>query len=361
METQDQLENPVIKDDAGAKFLEAARLHDRGEDIPSDLIPQVDEPAETPIEAETAEVELEENVPTAEELADPANKDRARDPATGKFIKKSEVASTEVQTVDAKPVSEFEQKKLDKAAKEKERQDRSWESLNRQKEELEARRRELEQREQQAQQPRRQKPEPRKFHSQQFIDAHADFVTRERQERIEARKALEIGDYDSFGRHNDEADQQAILAIQAQESAKQFYAVEQQEALELQKEQYAGVWRGHLNEAFKAEPELSNAASPLSKEVQGLLEAHGQQFWLLPDGFKHLVRIAKLQLDAKDAPTLREQLAKERAENARLNGKLQPTAAGVTGPARQQSFDDNKPDEQFASIMRAARSIDSGE
>lgn len=355
----DTLDNPVIKEDLGAKFLEAAALSDRGEDVPASLLPDQSEIVE--------QVETEENVPTEAELADPANKDRARDKVSGKFIKKAAGATA----LDAAPdavdalktaadaptgeLSEFEKKKQEKAAKDKERQDRSWENLNREKDELARRRQELSQFEQQLRNPQRQRQaaQPREYSSKQFFEASQDFKTTARNA---FKRYQETGDEAAL----DEFNKNDQWAEQAQQNAIEFYALEEQEGQQTRIQQQQGVWVRNMETIIKSDPELAKADSPISLQLQELLKTDGQILQLIPNGFAKAVEIARLRLDAKDAPSLREQLKTVKAEIDRLNGLTQPSTGGVPGPAQKKSFDDMKPEDQWASIQRSAAALDAG-
>lgn len=357
METE--IDNPVIKDDLGSKFLEAAALHDRGEDVPADLIGE---------QSETPEVETEDHPATVEELADPANKGRPRD-EQGRFIKQKpdETAQTPEQkavdapktapdTVAAQEPSEFEKKKQERAAKERERQDRSWENLNREKEELARRRQEWEQREQamRQSQQQRQTQQPREFSSQQLFEAKNDFRKTAREAFKRYQENGNEADLDIFNQNDQWADQ-------AEQNAIQFFEMEERENQQAQIQQHQGVWIANMEKTIKGNPELAKADSPVSKELQDILKTHGQVLQMLPDGFDRGVELAQLRLDAKDAPTLRTQLATAKAEIDRLNGKLAPTPGGVTGPVSPKPFEEKTSEDQFATIMRGAARIDAGE
>lgn len=336
-------------DETESQLLAAAAQADRGEDM------QLPEPTKS----ESAEVvETEENVPTEAELADPANKDRARDPVSGKFIKRNpeNVQAVARYTVDAPKtdsntpkaeLSEFEKKKQEKAAKEEERKNRSWENLNREKEELAARRRELAEHEQRLRNPQqqRQAPQPRQFSSAQFFDAREDF-----------RKTAKA----AFKRYQDTGDETALdefnkndqMADAAEKNAIEFYELEHQENQQAQLRQHQSTWVQNMEKTMKASPELAEADSPISKELQEILKSHGQVLQMLPDGFDRGVELAQLRLDAKEAPTLRERVKALEAEKQRQDGLLSPTPGGVTNPPAKKTISTMNETELLAAAAR---------
>lgn len=342
-----ELENPVINDEAEAKLLEAAGLADAGRDIPSDLLP------EKPAEKEET-LETEENVPTEAELADPANKDRARDPVSGKFIKRpaaAQVAPTESGDASkAVPESDYAAKQRERKEKETARLDKTWENVNRQKEELEARRMELQQYEQQLRQPQQpRQQQARQFSSHELLNAHDDF-------KAKAKSALDAGDYDTFNEQN-------ALAEQAFNNATQFFHLEQQEAQQAQMQQHGQTWNQHMVEAIKSDPDLSDSSSALSKEVQQILQVNGKDLWMFPDGFNKAVELARLRIDAREASTLRERVkALEEAKQAQ-DALLAPSKGGVTSPqpTTGKTFDKMTTEEQERHVLAMAERMDSGQ
>jgi hypothetical protein len=353
------LPNPVITEDAEAELLlsqahaeDTKPYSEESEENPSP------EPQEEPI---ASELELEESEPTAEELADPANQDRARDPITGKFVKKAEaiaepkpVADAAAKTDPPAPVlSEFEQKKLEKAAKEKERQDRSWENLNREKEELAQRRREFDERQRQISQPQqqRQQPRARQYSSQQLLEAHQDFKRTAREAFKRYQETGNEADLDAFNQNDQWADQ-------AFANAGEFYQLEQREAQQQAVQQHHAAWVGNMEKSIQKNPDLAKIDSPIAIEVQEILKTHGQVLQMLPDGFDRAVELGQLRLDAKDAPSLREKIAAVQKENERLTALTSPSKGGVTGAPAKKSFDSMSLEEMGNELRHAAELAD---
>jgi len=344
---QEMIENPAVKpgelDDFDQKLLEAAEMADRGEEIPKDLLVQEAESPEPSTDTATSEQ---------------AKLERERDPITGKFIKQTDKvagdqsnATTEVVAPPQEPSSdqsesEYAAKIREKKEKEQVRLDKTWENVNRQKEEIEQRRQELEQREAQMRAPREPSQQPRQFTSKQLFDASQEF-------KVSAKKALENGDYDTFN-------QQSDLAEKAFENAAQFYELEQGEAQQFAQHKHTQVWEQNIKEAFKADPELANPDSELSKEVQNILEVQGKKLWIYPDGFNDAVQIAKMRIRATGYDNILEANKKLKAENDRLNGLTAVTPGGVTSGPRSRNFNDMSSAEQDAYLMSEAARIDAG-
>jgi len=343
-----ELENPILKpsDPALDDIMKAAELADKGADIPANLLGKPADPGSTP--ATEPGVTGAEPDPEAEPAAAPAG-ERARD-AQGRFIKtEKEIADEKAASeaaVASPATSESDYAKAQREKKEKEtaRLEKTWENVNRQKEEIEQRRRELEQRERQMSQPRQRPQVRREYSSKQVLEASQDFKAR-------AKEALAAGDYDTFNEQN-------ALSDKAFESAAQLYQIEQQEAQQTAQQRHQQTWQGHALEVFKSEPDAANPESPLSKQITQILEQHGNVLWMIPDGFKKAVELAKLRLEAADAPTLRADAAKWKAEVDRLNGLTSPSKDGVTSPPSTKRFEDMSSKEQEALLMRRAEEID---
>lgn len=346
------LENPVLTGDAEAELLlNAAHEEDHKPFV---------EDGEEPVVVQT---ELEESTPTAEELADPANKDRERDPITGKFVKRTEAAAPDAisATVDAPktapdaPVlSEYEQKKADKAKAEEIRKDRSWENINKTKDELAQRKRELDQQAQQMRNPQqqRQAPQRREFSSAQFYDAREDF-------RNTAKAAFKRYQETGDERALDEFNKNDQWADAAEKSAIQFYDLEQREAQQAQLHQHQSIWVQNMEKSIKAKPELGKPDAPISKEIQEILKSHGQVLQMLPDGFDRAVELAQLRLDAKDAPSLREKVGTLQKEVERLTGLTSLSRGGPTGgPAGKKAFDNLSLEDMGAQLRQMAEEAD---
>lgn len=347
-----ELENPVIKDDDSdaidQKFMEAAALADRGQDIPDSLIPKA----------------TDELTATEETKPEAQSTDRPRDDK-GRFTKRpdgSDIPENEREPDErpakpaattaepTKPQSEFEAAKKSKADQENERKDRSWKAINEQKDEIARARAELEQQRQQLQQVARQ-PRPqqqRKYTSRDLAEAAQEY-------RKLAKAALQEGDLDKFN----ENDQLADAAIQ---HAQQFAQLEAQEAQQEAQARHQSTWQFHMTEAIKSEPELSNPESPISKAMTAMLEQNGQVFWMIPDGFKRAVEIVKLQIEAGSAKELRQKTEDLQKEIERLNEQLTPTPGGAGGkPAGTKKFEDMNDAEQEAYLATAAAKADSGQ
>lgn len=274
--------------------------------------------------------------------------ERKRGP-DGKFIKTDAEKEAEAnsEAVDASKTateSEYAAKQREKKEKESARLDKTWENVNKQKEEIEQRRIELAQREAALRNPPAPKPQPRKYTSSQLWDAHEDF-------KKAARTALAGANYDEFSK-------QEHLADEAFKSANQFYQMEQQEAVQAQQTKWNQGWTGHAAKVMEKMPELADANSPLSLELTELFKSHGPVFYQIPDGFPKAVEIAKLRLDAKDAPTLREKVKAQETEIARLNGLTAPSKGGPAGAPSAKTFEKMNAAEQDAYLMRQAAEHD---
>ena len=343
---QEMIENPAVKpgelDDFDQKLLEAAEMADRGEEIPKDLLVQEAESPEPSTDTATSEQ---------------AKLERERDPITGKFIKQTDKvagdqsnATTEVVAPPQEPSSdqsesEYAAKIREKKEKEQVRLDKTWENVNRQKEEIEQRRQELERREQEFVRPQVQSQQ-RQFSSKQLFDASQEF-------KVTAKKALENGDYDTFN-------QQSDLAEKAFENAAQFYELEQKETSDMAQRRHTLTWEQNIKEAFKADPELADPDSALSKEVQSILEVQGKKLWVYPDGFNDAVAIAKMRMDAGSVSGLKETLKKLKAENDRLNGLTGITGGGVTSAPHKKKFEDLSVDDMASQLKHLAEQADGG-
>lgn len=347
------LENPVIRtedlptdfDADDAKFREAAALADSGQDIPAELVGVTGEEKASETTATTAT-------------------ERPRD-ALGRFTKTE--TGEDIPEADRKPVdekapdatatpalSEFEQKKQEKAAKEEERKARSWENLNREKEELAQRRREFDERQRQISQPQQQRQEQqlREYSSQQLLQAHEDFKRTAREAFKRYQETGNEADLDAFNQNDQWAEQ-------AFQNAGQFYQLEQQEAQHAQLEKWNQTWNSKLSEAFKKEPDLAKPDSQLSQRVQNILKQYGQVLYGIEDGFQVGVNIAKLELDAAEAPTLREKLKALEAAKAEQDKLLSPTPGGVTNTAPvKKTLDTMSETELDSYFRRAAMEVD---
>ena len=277
--------------------------------------------------------------------------ERARDPVTGKFIKTAAeiaadassdateaVATPEVASME-RSESEYAAKVRDKKEKEQVRLDKTWENVNRQKEEIEQRRQELERREQEFVRPQVQSQQ-RQFSSKQLFDASQEF-------KVTAKKALENGDYDTFN-------QQSDLAEKAFENAAQFYELEQKETSDMAQRRHTLTWEQNIKEAFKADPELADPDSALSKEVQSILEVQGKKLWVYPDGFNDAVAIAKMRMDAGSVSGLKETVKKLQAEVNRLNGATGLSKGGITAVPQRKSFEDMDVKDMGQALRRMA-------
>jgi hypothetical protein len=162
---------------------------------------------------------------------------------------------------------------------------------------------------------------------------------------------LQASDFDAFNENN-------ALAEQAEQHARQFYQVEVKEAQQAQLQQYNQVWSGHMQEAIKADPDLVKPDSPIAKAVHSLLETHGQVFWMIPDGFKKVVAVAKMQIEAGSASELREKLTKAEKEVARLTKATTPLGGGPTETIQPKKLDDLPIDEQMKELERMAVQAD---
>jgi hypothetical protein len=340
----DQL-TATIPDPELAKLEAMAVEHDT--QASQELSAQEPEAAQPAAEKETP---TDESTPDNSETGpDKAKTERPRD-ELGRFTKTEtgeDIPEAERQPAEEeKPQpSDYEAKRQEKARKEAERLDKTWQNVDLRKQELEQRERELAQREQavlQRQQPQVQ--QQRQYSSRDLFEAAQDFKSR-------AKKALQDGDYDAFN-------EQIGLAEQAEQSAQQFYQVEAQEAQQAQVEQYRQLWNGHMEQAIKADPDLIKPDSSLAKEMQSLLQVHGETFWMIPDGFPKAVELAKLRLEAGSASELRGKLTKAEKEVERLTKATTPLRAGPTQPIQHRKLDDLPIDEQMNELERMAAQAD---
>lgn len=345
-----QLPNPVIKADENfdaedLKFLEAARLADVGADIPADLVKS--EPATKAPEPVKTEPEIEKPKLDGE---------RARDPATGKFIKTdAEIAAENGQpeAVDASktaPESDYARLQREKREKETARLDKTWENVNARKEILDAKEREIAQLEQRLRQPQRPQLQVPTMEDGTPITSKALFSARQDYKQ-RAREALTQGDYDTHREQDNLADEAEKAGIRVQQ-------IEQQMATETQQRQWNDTWKGGMQKAIEATPDLSNPETELSKHVTQILETHGNELWLFKDGFQRAVEIAQLRIDAADAPTLREQIKAKDKEIERLNGLTSIGGSGPTAPPSKKTFDQMSEGEQDDFLMRQANKAD---
>ena len=347
------LENPVIKDE-GELLRQMAHDVDQGKDE-TEVISSGNKPEDRALGEGKAKLPDDLNTDNSE--IESARPERARDPVTGKFIKTAAeiaadassdateaVATPEVASTE-RSESEYAAKVREKKEKEQVRLDKTWENVNRQKEEIEQRRQELERREQEFVRPQVQSQQ-RQFSSKQLFDASQEF-------KVTAKKALENGDYDTFN-------QQSDLAEKAFENAAQFYELEQKEASDMAQRRHTLTWEQNIKEAFKADPELADPNSALSKEVQSILEVQGKKLWVYPDGFNDAVAIAKMRMDAGSVSGLKETLKKLKAENDRLNGLTGITGGGVTSAPHKKKFEDLSVEEMANQLKHLADQADGG-
>jgi hypothetical protein len=309
-------------------------------------------------EPEAAQPAAEKEEPKAEDKPDNSEvetekPERPRD-ALGRFTKTEDgkdIPESERQPAE-KPAdqqtSDYEAKRQEKARKEAERLDKTWQNVDLRKQELERREREIAQREQAVlQRPQQQRlttEDGEPITSRSLFNAANDF-------RKRAKKALADGDFDA-------ANENIGLAEEAEQHAQQFYQVEAKEAQQAQIQQYSQVWNGHMQKAIEADADLIKPDSPLAKQMQSLLETHGQVFWMIPDGFPKAVEIAKLRLEAGSASELRTKLTEAEKEVERLTKATTPLGAGPPPQIQHKNFDSLTIDEQMAELERRAAQAD---
>jgi hypothetical protein len=283
-----------------------------------------------------AGVDFEDGDLSAQEEADRAasGSENSEQSNADKAKEKPEGGAKEGDETDAEKKGDQESEKS-KYAKERERKDRSWESLNAEKEQVRKDREELE-RERQELQSRRQQAE-------QPVESKDD-------------KGFTASDYDAAAKtFRDRGDDD--LAEAAEKQAKDLREADQRAAGEGQHRKFLDTWHKAVSDEIKARPELADESHALSVAVQKLLK-EDEVFSRLPDGFKRAVEIASLRIQAASVPSLTEQVATLQKEIDRLNGERQPGGSGPTSKPKAKTFDQLTPDEQDAELRRQAEEAD---
>lgn len=235
---------------------------------------------------------------------------------------------------EKKPEGEQEPSKS-KYAKERERQDRSWQAINERKAELEKREAELAEREKSIEAKRSEVEKPTESKDERGYTA-SDY-----------ERAAE-----QFREHGD-----ADLALRASNRAKELREKDQKASAEGQQKKFLGAWYGHQNEILEKRPELKDVNSELGQAVTKLLK-EDRIYSNIPDGFKRAVRDAENASKAELVPSLEKKVAELQEEITRLNSKLQPGGSGPTSQPKQKSFDELSPEEQESQLRKMAEEAD---
>jgi hypothetical protein len=123
-------------------------------------------------------------------------------------------------------------------------------------------------------------------------------------------------------------------------------------------ENFRDRWQNNQSRLVEDNPDLGNMATPLAKEVQGLISSQ-ELYRLHPDGITHAVEHAKLKIRAKQASELEAKNKELQSEVTRLNGLL-----GVGGDGKvhkklsPSTFSEMSEKDQFAHLLKEAREID---
>ncbi|MGA1753227.1 MAG: hypothetical protein ACO395_07700 [Pontimonas sp.] len=110
-------------------------------------------------------------------------------------------------------------------------------------------------------------------------------------------------------------------------------------------EQFQAAWEANKAAVVKANPELTNADSPLTKAAMDVLTGgFGEALRAHPQGVALAVEAAKLQIEAGRASGLSAEVERLKAENARLSKKLSVDGPSVSGaPTERKRGVDWKP------------------
>lgn len=342
-------ENDAELDRIGEELIAHNQSLDATQEEPEPASPettsqQSDEPATTS-EAEQQTTDNSESAP------EKVKSERQRDDH-GRFTKKDEsqpVVTPEGQEqpeVEGKHPSEFEQKRIERASKEKERQDRSWEALNREKDDVRQYRQQLEQNQAQLQQwwnqnQLQQRNGQKQISSRQMYEAAQEFDRRQ-------EEAITEGDFEK-------AKENRKLVRQAMQEGGKLRQQEAQAAHQAQWQNWDAQWNAGMEVETSKDKELLNAESPLSKQLQSMFgeEGLGDVFYMLPDGFAKAVQVAKLRVEAGASSELREKLTKAEAELTTLRKATTPLGATPSsGPATHKSVDQMSDKEIDAELDR---------
>lgn len=144
------------------------------------------------------------------------------------------------------------------------------------------------------------------------------------------------------------AEQQATTQQQTQTQAGQ----------QIPQEQFIAEWQGHLRQLEQAEPELTKPDSPLRAEVQQVLQGH-VYFSERPDRIREAVQFAKLRLEAKAAPELRQRVQTLEKEITTLRKATAPGGGATESRgAPQKAFEEMGEAERITFLKQAAAAAD---
>ena len=351
METQ--LENPVIKEDAeGVALQEMAARLDRGEDV----TPPVISAEQSDTRADKTEAEQTSSPDTTVDSDKPeATADRPRD-AQGRFTKTVEGADipeaerlpAEIEETRETTPEKPKETAYQRAQKEAERKERSWQQLEEEKRQVRAEaeriareRAEIEQFRQQQAQPQHQNNGKPQFTSQDYAD-YADECARKADE---ARKA---GDYD-------EADKLAAEAVKATRVSLQAAERERTATQQDYQQQMYQHLSYDVDQVRQREPELNDPKSPLSEQMNAVLGEYGPIIDQIPvtklpngqvgGGITLAAEIAKLRLKSGAVSGLEKKVKELEAKLADREGRLSIGGSGPTAPSSPRKLEDMSMDE----------------
>jgi hypothetical protein len=317
-------------------------------DAAMDAAPSGATPKPAAEQPKTASADAKPGAPAAADKPAPENKDaKPGEPA----LNKTE-AEKKAQSDYAKKQGELE------------RRDRSWRALDEEKQKFRAEEQTLRGEVQQLRAELatlKQKPaQPAATGGETAKDQHgmtaADYQRLARQYRAEGRDdmaEMALDRADELRRQPAAAAQPAATApAQAPGSVEAFNAPEFQQE-----------WRGHIAQLVKEDPALADAANPLVRATNALVQdgTFGRFFRSAPDGIRAAVEVAKLMRTAEEGRaakeelnTARAELKKLRAEKERLDALTQPQSGRPTGPATPPRTGAEVSDAEMLAIAAAA-------
>lgn len=308
------------------------------------------EPAQPAAEKEKPEGEI--NPDNSETDPEKVKVERPRD-ELGRFTKTE--AGEDIPETERKPAEqEKPESDYDKAKKKQEREKGLLANFQKDKEafyaESERIRAQLQREAAELQRAREQRTSPGTSQSQQMRYSSAELWEAANDFDVRAEKAFEAGDPEAFK-------ESLRMAREARQQAGQVQQLEQQATQQAQAHRFQTVYAQGMEQAIQAEPELAKGDSPLSKDVQTLLEQEAV-FSHIPDGFAKAVQVAKWKRDAGLVSELRDKLTKAEAEVQRLTKERTPLGAGPTTPIQAQDFDKLSTDKQMERLERMAAQYD---
>lgn len=283
-------------------------------------------PPVTTTEKEKPPVSSETEPETAQ-----AKEQRLRD-EKGRFQAKEKEQQKLVES--QKPAEQQQGSDYDRAKKEAERRDRSWQALEAEKEQVRAEKARIDEINHRAQLEQQGAPLPPVlkdgYSAQDYWQAYQDFKRNGDHEN--AAKALE-----------------AVYEINAYTQN----AVQQRQAAAIEL-----AFTQDRDRVIAKQPDLADMNKPISQEVMKVLNEFPEVYFL-PKGFERATQLAQLRLDAGSVSELRDENIKLRAELERRDKLSTPAKGGPTAPAKDRSLDDMNPEERFEALMSKAEYADS--